>query len=108
MRETPRRREIRRLLQRREREGLTFKELSRVCGLSSSTLTGWAWRFRKEEENREASPPDEGPSFVEIAVPSTADDARVEIVLRSGRRLLLSQAVDPAWVGRLLAVVDPC
>ncbi len=45
---TKRGREISKLLAIRDREGLTYDELSARTGLAASTLQWWAWRLRSE------------------------------------------------------------
>lgn len=43
-----RRDEVAALLALREREGLTYAELSKRCGLAPATLSWWSWRLRRE------------------------------------------------------------
>ena len=51
MRNQTRRDEISKLLAMREREGLTYQELSERCGLAAATLSWWSWRLRRESRS---------------------------------------------------------
>ena len=53
-----RREEMSRLLARREREELTYAELSERCGIPAATLWWWNAKLRRES----------GPGFTELAV----------------------------------------
>lgn len=100
---TPRREEIRRLLERREREGLSYNELAEECGLSPKTLSWWSWRLRRDRRGRRNR------SFVEL-VPSGHTDRRVgeefDVLLRSGRRISLSRDFDEETLVRLVRVLE--
>lgn len=102
-----RRAEVRRWLALRKREGLTYRELSARVGMPANTLCQWAWRFRHE-----SSPPTtEKPAFVQLTcAPSrdTPSSQRVEIVLRSKRRVIVDAAMDSAVLTRLLTAIDRC
>ena len=50
MRTTHDRRQIERLLVRKDREDLTYDELSHESGIPASTLAGWRRRLRLEGE----------------------------------------------------------
>ena len=62
-----RRAEIAALLALRDREGLTYEELSERCGLAAATLSWWSWRLRREAR--------EQPAFVEVDVMSDSVDS---------------------------------
>lgn len=99
------RKRIEALLLRRERLGLTFAELSRRSGVSVPTLSWWASKLRREAGG-------EGRRFVEV-LPVGEDDergsARVEIVLRNGRQLVVREAITrEALRGLLEALESPC
>lgn len=94
-----------RLVKRRNREGLTWAEAARVGGVPLSTLTMWARRLHEvpvEARRRRRA------AFVEIATRGDAAPVdRVEIVLRSGRRLLVPWRADA--LADLVAVLErPC
>ena len=75
--DTPRRRQIRRLLKLRERHGLTFPQLSVRSGIPVGTLQWWSHRLRGEaaESNSDAFV-ELGP--IEIGDLSRAGDAPFE------------------------------
>jgi transcriptional regulator with XRE-family HTH domain len=88
------------LLDRRERRGLTFAQLSAASGVPVTTLSSWASRLRRERAA--------GDGFVEL-VPSAeaaAAEARVEIALRSGRQLVVREAIAPAALTALVAALE--
>jgi transcriptional regulator with XRE-family HTH domain len=99
-----RREQMRRLLARRDREGLTFAELAGRSGIPVGTLAWWSSRLRSEREDREAG-------FVELkapaeaAAPSEGSD-RLEVVLGSGRRVLVPAGFDAAELQRLVLALD--
>src|SRR5262245_43322660 len=96
-----RREQIRRLLERREREGLTYRELARRTGESPTTLAWWSSRLRRERSRSRG--------FVEL-VPRTGTGASrpgsFEIVLGSGRRVVTPADFEEGALRRLLAVLE--
>ncbi len=102
-----RRVQVRRWLALREREGLTYRELSARVGMPANALCQWAWRLRHEL----APPPPKPPAFVQLtssAPPETFFSQRVEIVLRSKRRVIVDASMDSEVLARLLTAVDRC
>lgn len=101
------REQVRRWFSRREREGLTYRELSARVGVPANTLCHWAWRLRREARSGAV----EKPAFVELTVasrPEIAVGQRVEIVLRSKRRVIVDAALDSAALTRLVAALERC
>lgn len=85
---------------------------ARRHGVSRSLLTIWRRQFRSGELGDETSP-----VFIPLAVspksaaaapvaPRNTSDARLEILLRNGRRLLVPSSVDPEVLARLLPVLE--
>lgn len=85
---------------------------ARRHGVSRSLLTIWRRQYRDGELGDETSP-----AFIPLTLsPGTpaptpvaqsgADDVQLEIVLRNGRRLLVSSTVDPEKLARLLSVLE--
>lgn len=86
---------------------------ARRYGISRSLLTVWRRQYRTGELGAQRRP-----SFIPLALseaPETAaprgpfpssPDARVEIALRNGRRILVPADVDPEALARLLPVVE--
>ena len=86
------------LLALRDREGLTFRELSARCGVPAATLNWWSWRLRREAQ----------PAFTELSV--VDDDASGEgatgVRLRIGELVLeVDRDFHPEVLGRVLDVV---
>lgn len=97
-----RRRAVQRWLDLREREGLTYRELSRRSGIPANTLTHWAWRLRKESRP-------EPRAFVELVPAEDARrDSRVEIIVRGERRVLVDPSIEPETLTRILSAVERC
>ena len=102
------REQVRRWLDRRERDGLTYRELSAQVGVPANTLCQWAWRLRQEAAQPSAA---NQPAFVQLTSVPSSDEAlpqRVEIVLRSKRRVIVDAALDSAVLTRLLAAIERC
>ena len=102
-----RRAEVEHWLALRDRENLTYLELSRRSGIRANTLAHWAWRLRRERSPRSDAPP-----FVEL-VPKAESSremaaSRIEIVLRSDRRVIVDASVDADALARVLAAVERC
>jgi transposase-like protein len=91
------------LLRRRERRGLTWAELSAETGVPRSTLRWWDRRFRDEGR-------DEGSRFVRLDVKPEASPiasgAPLEVVARSGHRVLVRSGFDPDSLRQILAILD--
>jgi transposase len=86
---------------------------ARRHGISRSLLTVWRRQYRNGELVRTHSPGfiplmvSSGPSAAASTVPLRSNpEARVEIALRNGRRLVVPANVDPEALARLLPVVD--
>jgi hypothetical protein len=101
-----RRAEVERWLALRDREHLTYLELSQRSGIPANTLTHWAWRLRRERSAQHAAP-----AFVELvptAAPAHDPTSRVEIILRADRRVVVDASIDADALARLLTAVDRC
>jgi transcriptional regulator with XRE-family HTH domain len=92
-----------RLVARREAEGLTWKETARAGGVPLATLMEWAARLRREPPRTEER------GFVELEAPEGSAIDRIEVVLRTGRRLLVSAGFSPAALAAWIEVLErPC
>ena len=92
-----------RLVELHRREGIPWREAAEAAGVPLSTLMGWASRLGRGAKGGERR------SFVELAPREECALAadRVEIVLRSGRRLLLPWR--PEALADLVALLErPC
>jgi hypothetical protein len=96
MRTSKRRDEIELLLERRDREGLTYAEIARMAGIRPSTMSTWAWRLRRDGRRRSAPLKGRGQGFVEIvAGAAPTQEARIEIELSNGRRVTVRPSCRP-------------
>ena len=103
-----RRAEVAALLALRDREGLTYEELSERCGLAATTLSWWSWRLRREARDQ--------PAFAEVelrdavaASPASPHEPQV-IVRRGAWEVELGDVVDADQVRTVLEVIAglPC
>ncbi|ETX13193.1 hypothetical protein OCH239_12790 [Roseivivax halodurans JCM 10272] len=84
---------------------------ARRHGICRSLLTVWRRQYRNGELASEI-----GPAFVQVQVPPEMDtdtpprrpapDVQLEILLRNGRRLLVSSSVAPDALARLLPILE--
>jgi hypothetical protein len=98
-----RREQMRRLLERRERYGLTFRELAEQSGESPGTLAWWNHRFRRERPGRRSR------GFVELVARGPAREAGradLEVVLGCGRRIVVGRDFDEAALRRVVAALE--
>lgn len=101
-----RRQTVRRWLELRDREGLTYAQLSVRCGIPVNTLTHWAWRLRKE-----AAASGDQPEFVELVPkPHTAASSSPHLVveLRNDLRVYVDAAVDLEALVRVVRALERC
>ena len=100
---TARRERMRRLLERREREGLTYRELARRSGESAGTLSWWSHRLRHEGGRKRPN------GFVEL-IPARSPRERgaegFEIELLSGRRIRVGAEFEERALARLVALLE--
>ena len=83
---------------------------ARRHGICRSLLTTWRRQYRNGEFATQS-----GPAFVPVKMAPDLDtpsprqptaDVQLEIVLRNGRRLLVSSSVDPDALARLLPILE--
>jgi len=97
---------MKRLLARRERHGWSWPELSRHCGLPVWKLHWWRSRL-----SRRRRPPKSHRAFVPVQVVEAArrDVRPLEMVSRSGIRILVPADFDTDHLGRVLkALASSC
>ena len=90
-------------LARREKRGLTFRELSLETGVPVGTLGFWAWKLRQVSRHDEAPSP-----FVELVAKQPESGDRLEIVLANGRRVLVSAGLDEEQLVRVVRALERC
>ena len=105
---SPRAREMRRVLVRWRRSGLTLREFGQQRGIPLSTLTWWRQVFRRAGEQVNAASKSvragDAVVFSEVPKPATvpATPFAVEIVLRSGHVVRVPAGADTATLRRVL------
>jgi transcriptional regulator with XRE-family HTH domain len=104
-----RREVVRRLLARREREGLTYAELARRSGESAHALSWWAWRLRQEGGQDGKPKRARAAEFIEVKLseePEGEAASGLELVLASGHRLVIRRGFDEESLRRLVRVLS--
>ena len=104
-----RRSEIERLLARRRRNGLTFRELSEESGIPIPTLSWWSRKLSLESEETDS---EELQDLVEVEVldDSTTPGVEDAIEMRLGGdvRIRVPASVTESHLRRVLRAVTPC
>lgn len=95
---------MRRLVRRRESEGLTYQELARETGIPVGTLASWTRRLRREGTSGTSTTDD---SFIEV-IPAGPATAEIEISLPSGIQVRAPATADRAGLVRLVAAILSC
>jgi septum formation inhibitor MinC len=109
---SPRAQEMRRVLVRWQRSGLTLREFGRQRGIALSTLTWWRQVFRRAGEQLNAASKRVAASdavvFTEVPQPATvpATPFVVEIVLRSGHVVRVPGGADNDTLQRVLQALQ--
>ena len=106
-----RREAMRGMLARRERQGLTFRELSEQTGTPVGTLAFWAWKLRQGSGGVRATAR-RGVGFVELVAASEQGSREgsgsIEVVLSNGRRVLVHGEIDEARLLRVVQALERC
>ncbi len=98
-----------RLLRRRRRDGLTFRELSEDSGVPMPTLAWWSRKLEREDEGRAVAS-----ALVPVEVVEQVEergqplDSVIEIVVRDEVRLLVPPTASDAHLRRVLRVLAAC
>ena len=109
---SPRARQMRRVLARSQRSGLTLREFGQQRGIPLSTLTWWRQVFRRAGEPVNAvsksSPASDAVLFTEVPRPAPVPTTSpvLEIVLRSGHVLRVPSGADTGTLQRVLQVLQ--
>ena len=98
-------RQMRRVLARRQRSGLTLREFGEKRGIPPSTLSWWRQVFRRaNEEEGNSAAAENAVVFTEVPKPSnvTRTSAVLEIVLPSGHLVRVPAGADTGTLRRVL------
>lgn len=97
---------MRRLIRRRDSEGLSYARLAKETGIPVGTLAWWAHRVRREQERAPAALPTEFVEVIPTADGRGADE--FEVRLPSGIVLQVPADTDRSMVLRLLSALLSC
>jgi hypothetical protein len=89
------------VLARRERQGLSWPELSRATGMPTSTLRWWQRRLRQAEGLRGA-----GRRFLQVVVTREPETPALTVVVGNGRRVIVPADFDAEHLRRVIAAVE--
>lgn len=121
---TVRARQMRRVLERWQRSGLTRTEFAKREGLAPATLSWWRYVFRHADEvdtggergvgrlpaGNAAQPPRQAAQFTEVkfapAELGLGSGSVIEVVLRSGHRVRVPAGCDPVALREVVAVLE--
>lgn len=91
------------LLRRRQREGLTYRELAEESGLPASRIGWWCRRLEREQAAAGES------GFVEVTVTAGEESrARYALELVNGRRIEVSGDFEADVLVRLVRLLETC
>ena len=109
---SPRARQMRRVLARWQRSGLTLREFGQQRGIPLSTLTWWRQVFRRAGEPvdaaRKSVPASDAVVFTAVPRPASVPTTPpvLEIVLRSGHVLRVPTGADTDTLQRVLRALQ--
>ncbi len=109
---SPRARQMRHVLARWHRSGLTLREFGQHRGIPLSTLTWWQQVFRRAGEPVDAAPKSAPASdtvvFTEVQRPATVPTPPpvLEVVLRTGHVLRIPAGADTETLQRVLQALQ--
>jgi hypothetical protein len=104
-----RRHEIEGLLRKRNRHGLTYRELSEESGIPIPTLAWWSRRLEREVEAADSSAERCELLPVEVVEDKVEErSARIEIALGDQLRLLVPSTASEEHLRRVLRAVASC
>lgn len=102
---TPRGREMRQLLRRWRRSGLSLEEFAQQNRLSAKTLAWWRWKLERDgRQGREIE-------LVEVTpapASTTSAAACFEVVLRNGTLVRVPAAFEESVLERLVRALGRC
>lgn len=102
MRQDYSRPDIVRLLERRARRGLTFRELSEESGVPIPTLSYWAAKLRRDAKGESL------PEFVPVAIVDDDSSGAIMIEFGSAVRVTVERGFDEEHLSRVLSVLARC
>ena len=105
---TERAEQMRRLLERRERESLTYRETAALePGVTINQLFWWRRRLM-ESAASSSSRPISPSSFIELVEAPDLAVAPLQILLAAGRRIVVGADVDERLLVRVVRALEQC
>ena len=99
---------VARLMSEREATGETWRSIAARTGINYATLTGWAWRLRREGRELEGISTNRA-QFIELVTTDERSPASTfELLLRCDRRVRVDAQFDEAALARLVRVLEAC
>lgn len=95
--------DIRRLLERKERHGLTFRQISEESGIPIPTLSYWASKQRRDEESQEREA-----QFVPVEIDGTDRSGGIAIEFGPAVRVTVERGFDEEHLARVLSLLSRC
>jgi hypothetical protein len=95
--------DIQRLLERRARHGLTFREISEESGIPIPTLSYWA-----SKQRREGGAGEPVAQFVPVAIEGDDQAGTIAIELGAAVRVTVERGFDEEHLSRVLSVLARC
>ncbi len=95
--------DLQRLLERRARHSLTFRELSEESGIPIPTLSYWASKGRRGEVSNVASA-----EFARVEVLDGESRGAISIEVGPSVRVMVESGFDKAHLARVLSVLAQC
>jgi len=97
--------EVDAILDRRDREGLTYEELAELTGIAKTTLSWWSWRRRRESGQRRRGRSVAGFAEVVTVAEQPSQGTAMELTTPSGLALRIPADFDEVALERLLALL---
>lgn len=93
------------MLARRERDGLSLRDLAERSGIPVGTLAWWSWRLRQERRQVD----DEGNrGFVEVVAAAVQQNASVTVVVGDGLRVEVTAGFDEELLRSVVRALRSC
>lgn len=91
------------LLARRERDGLSLRQLAEQSGIPCGTLSWWSWRLRQPDGASST-----GHGFVEVVATDHRLDGEVVVRLDNGLAVEARAGIDTTWLRDLVLALRSC
>ncbi len=93
------------LLARREREGLSLRQLSEDSGIALGTVAWWSWRLRQHAPVGRRS---RKGGFVQVVAADACVDAEIAVRLDNGLVIEVRPGTDARWLREIVNALQSC